>query len=416
MKTEPEVAVIGGGPAGLGAALAAKNAGAERVLVFERAEALGGVLHQCVHNGFGLHYYKEDLTGPEYAHRLIEDARAAGIEFLTDTMVLGLGEDRTLRAVNKNGVIEAKAGAVVLAMGCRERTAGAIGFPGMRPAGVYTAGVAQRLVNIEGYLPGREVVILGSGDIGMIMARRLTLEGAKVKAVFEILPYPSGLIRNEVQCLRDYGIPLHLSHTVSFIHGKDRVTGVTVSRVDERLRPIQGTEQYVSCDTLLLSVGLIPENELSRMAGVPLDPVTGGAIVDETRETLVPGVFACGNVLHVHDLVDNATVEASIAGASAAAYARKAPSARGREVTVKAHDNVRYVVPHKLDPQGATDKATLWLRVTRPMTEVVLKVGRKSKKLPFVRPSEMITYELSREEIREAATQGKDLTVGCDPA
>ena len=415
MTTERyDVAVIGGGPAGLSAAIAARKGGAERVVIFERAEALGGVLHQCVHNGFGLHHFREDLTGPEYAHRLVQEAREIGVEFLLETMVLNVGADRALTAGNRRGLIQARTGAVVLAMGCRERTAGAIGIPGLRPAGVYTAGVAQRLVNIEGYLPGTEVVILGSGDIGMIMARRLTLEGAHVKAVLEILPYPSGLIRNEVQCLRDYDIPLLLSHTVTFIHGRDRISGVTFSRVDECLRPVPGTEQEMDCDTLLLSVGLIPENELSRLAGVPLDPVTGGAVVNERRETMVPGIFACGNVLHVHDLVDNASVEADMAGHSAAAYARGEAAPTGRTIPVRAGANVRYVVPHQVEVDAPGDELTLWLRVAQPVSDAVLKLGRRRRRLPYGRPSEMITLKVKRSDVREEAGRAGELTVSCE--
>jgi len=414
MIVEPDVAVVGGGPAGLTAAIAARKAGAVNVVLLERDEMLGGVLHQCIHNGFGLHYYNEDLTGPEYAHRLIEEARAAGVEFLTETMVLSLAEDRELRAVNKSGLVEIRPGAAVLAMGCRERTRGAIGLPGLRPAGVYTAGVAQRLVNIEGFLPGEEVVILGSGDIGMIMARRLTLEGAKVKAVLEILPYPSGLIRNEVQCLEDYKIPLYLSHTVSFIHGKDRITGVTVSEVDDCLRPKPGTERVIDCDTLLLSVGLIPENELSRMAGIILDSVTGGPLVKESRETSIPGVFACGNVLHVHDLVDNASVEAEIAGRNAAAHAGRGVSSSPGSLAVKAGTNVRYVVPQQVDLDGLEEKVTFWLRVTQPLTDVVLKMGDRKRRVPFARPSEMLTFRVPREEIKALASRGEDITIDCE--
>jgi len=412
---EIEVAVVGGGPAGLGAAIAARKAGANNVVVFERAEALGGVLHQCVHNGFGLQYYEDDLTGPEYAHRLVEEAREEGVEYLLDTMVLSLDADRRLKAANRwQGLIEVQAGAVVLAMGCRERTRMAIGTPGMRPAGVYTAGVAQRLVNVEGYLPGEEVVVLGSGDIGMIMARRLTLEGVQVRAVLEILPYPGGLIRNEVQCLEDFGIPLLLSHTVTLVHGKDRVTGLTVSQVDEQFRPIAGTEQEMSCDTLLLSVGLIPENELSRMAGVPLDPVTGGAIVSESRETMVPGIFACGNVLHVHDLVDNASVEAEIAGKSAVAYAQQGAVGPENVITVRAGDNVQYVVPHQVDLDASEDKVTLWLRVTKPVSESVITLGREKKRLRYGRPSEMVTFKVDRDVISELAKRGEELQVHCE--
>jgi len=414
---KPDVAVIGGGPAGLAAAIAARRAGAEKVLIFERAEVLGGVLYQCIHNGFGLHYFDEDLSGPEYAHRLIEEARAIGVESLTETMVVDIDARRTVTAVNRRGVVEADSGAVVLAMGCRERTAGAIGLPGHRPAGVYTAGVAQRLVNIEGYLPGREVVILGSGDIGMIMARRLTIEGARVTAVYEILPYPSGLVRNEVQCLADYGIPLHLSHTVSFIHGKDRVEGVTVSRVDENFRPVEGTEEDVPCDTLLLSVGLIPENELTRMAGAEIDPVTNGAVVSQSRETSISGIFACGNVLHVHDLADNASSEAEVAGAAAARCARgdTRPETR-RHLRVKAGANVRYVVPQRVDLDAMEGDIRFWLRVTRPLEGLVLSAGLKKRKLPFARPSEMVSFTLTGEDIAGIARQGEELVCECLPA
>jgi len=403
MGSEVDVAVIGGGPAGLGAAIAARKAGADRVVVFERAEVLGGVLHQCIHNGFGLHHFGEDLTGPEYAHRLIEESRAVGVDSLLNTMVLSLGADRRVKAVNERGLIDVQAGAVVLAMGCRERTAGAIGLPGTRPAGVYTAGVAQRLVNVEGYLPGEEVVILGSGDIGMIMARRLTLEGAQVKAMLEILPYPGGLIRNEVQCLRDFDIPLSLSHTVTCIHGRDRVTGVTIARVDEQFQPIEGTEREIACDTLLLSVGLIPENELSRMAGVPLDPVTGGALVSESRETMIAGIFACGNVLHVHDLVDNASLEAEMTGKNAALSARGERVTSGDTVHVRAGRNVRYVIPHQVDLEGDEDRVRLWLRVTQPVANSVITLGQVRKRIPYGRPSEMITFRVKRSVLREIA-------------
>lgn len=396
------------------AAISAKRAGLERVVVLERAETLGGVLHQCVHNGFGLHYYGEDLTGPEYAHRLIEEARFQGVEFFTDTMVLSLSGDRGIRASSKTGLLELEPGAVVLGMGCRERTRGAIRIPGLRPSGVYTAGVAQRLVNIEGYLPGGEVVILGSGDIGMIMARRLTLEGARVKAVLEVLPYVSGLIRNQVQCLEDYGIPLWLSHTVTFVHGIERVSGVTVSQVDEGLKPVPGTDRFIECDTLLLSVGLIPENELSRVAGVAIDPLTGGPLVDERRQTSIPGVFACGNVLHVHDLVDNASVEAQIAGQNAAAFAGCSMDGSSGCLEVKAGRNVRYVVPQKVYPNG-TDEVAFWLRVTRPMTKVVFQVGGANLRLPFVRPSEMVTLRVSRDEIRALRARGSGVTIDCEP-
>ncbi|NLF28544.1 MAG: FAD-dependent oxidoreductase, partial [Clostridiales bacterium] len=317
MRCDFDVAVIGGGPAGLAAALEArKTAPGARIAVLERDRELGGILQQCIHNGFGLHFFGEELTGPEYVDRFVRRLEGTGIEVWTDAMVLSLSSDRRISCVSaERGLATLSAGAVVLAMGCRERPRGALSIPGTRPAGVYTAGCAQRLNNIDGYLPGRHVVILGSGDIGLIMARRMTWEGARVELVAEILPYSSGLNRNIVQCLEDNGIPLRYNHTVTRIHGKERVEGVTVSEVDPATRlPIPGTSEFIACDTLLLSVGLIPENELSKGAGVAIDPVTGGAVVDERRETSVPGVFACGNVLHVHDLVDNVSVEAMLAG------------------------------------------------------------------------------------------------------
>ena len=317
-----DVAVIGAGPAGMAAAIRAKEAGAEHVVLMERAEELGGLLHQCVHNGFGVLYFNEDLTGPEYGHRFIEKVMDTGVTPLLETMVVRLDKDRQIGAVNtREGFISFRPKSVVLAMGCRERSRGALNIPGSRPAGVLTAGTAQRFVNVEGFIPGKKVVILGSGDIGMIMARRMTLEGARVEAVVEILPYIGGLIRNEVQCLHDFDIPLFLNHTVMQIHGEERVEAVTVAQVDGNRQPIPGTGRTIECDTLLLSVGLIPENELSIMAGVQLDPVTGGALVDETRQTNINGVFAGGNVLHVHDLVDNVSWESELAGESAARFA-----------------------------------------------------------------------------------------------
>ncbi|HHV62331.1 MAG TPA: FAD-dependent oxidoreductase [Firmicutes bacterium] len=320
----PDVAIIGGGPAGLAAAIGACNAGVDpdRVFILERGERLGGILPQCIHHGFGLHRFKEELTGPEYADRFIREVERLGVKVLLNTMVIELGADRRITAVNDSqGLISFRPRAVVLAMGCRERTRAQIRIPGTRPAGVFTAGTAQRLVNIEGYLPGRRAVIIGSGDIGLIMARRLTIEGVEVAGVFEILPYPGGLARNVVQCLEDFGIPLYLSHTVVEIHGRDRVTGVTVARVDSSGDAVPGSESHVECDTVLLSVGLIPENELSRMAGVEIDPLTGGPVVTESFETSVSGIFACGNVLHVNDLVDNVSDEGERAGRQAGLYA-----------------------------------------------------------------------------------------------
>lgn len=318
------IVIIGGGPAGLAAAISAAEQGEKDILILERDRELGGILNQCIHNGFGLHTFQEELTGPEYAARYIEKVERMGIPYLTDTMVLDLSSEKVVTAVSPTeGIFQIQAQAVILAMGCRERPRGALNLPGYRPAGIYTAGTAQRLVNVEGRMPGREVVILGSGDIGLIMARRMTLEGAKVKVVAELMPYSGGLKRNIVQCLEDFGIPLKLSHTVVAIHGKERLTGVTLAQVDHDGRPVPGTEEEYSCDTLLLSVGLIPENELSKNAGVALSSATSGPVVDESFQTSVNGIFACGNVLHVHDLVDFVSEEAANAGRRAAEYARE---------------------------------------------------------------------------------------------
>ena len=394
MTRKVDVAIIGGGPAGLAAALAAEAAGA-KALVLERDRDAGGILQQCIHNGFGLHYFGEELTGPEYAARFLERAQAAkGIEILCDTMVLEVTEERRILAVSEGeGLIEIEAGAVVLAMGCRERTRGALNIPGSRPAGVYTAGCAQRLVNMEGYMPGREVVILGSGDIGLIMARRMAWEGAKVKLVAELMPYSSGLNRNIVQCLEDNDIPLKFNHTVVQIHGQERVTAVTVAEVDPETRlPIQGTEEMIPCDTLLLSVGLLPENELSRGTGIAMDTITTGAVVDERRQTSVPGIFACGNVLHVHDLVDNVSREAEIAGQAAAEYAlRNVACAPARKVLPEG--GVRYVVPQMLS-NGAEGKVDLYFRVGNAYkpARLTVTVGGKevlSRKKQIMTPGEM---------------------------
>lgn len=407
-RLEVDVAVIGGGPAGLAAALAAHKEGAARVLIIERNHELGGILQQCIHHGFGLHRFKAELTGPEYAQRFINQVRETDIQVLLETMVLEVTEDRTIYAVNSSeGMLEISAKAVVLAMGCRERTRGALRIPGKRPAGIFSAGTAQRYINIDGYIPGRKAVILGSGDIGLIMARRLTLEGAQVEAVVEIMPYAAGLARNVVQCLEDFDIPLILQSTVVDIHGEDRLEGVTIARVDEDWKPIPGTERKIECDTLLLSVGLIPENELSGGAGVELDPITNGPKVDETLMTSIPGIFACGNVLHVHDLVDNVSKEAERAGAFAAQYARQQLSAANRRIKVEAGENIRYVVPHEISLDKPVD---FFMRVQRPEDDVFLDLGGlRTVKKPFVRPSEMLNITLTPEVLGKL--QGDALTV-----
>ena len=373
MKTV-QLAIIGGGPAGLAAAIEAHKAGIRDILIIERDSAPGGILNQCIHAGFGLHTFHEELSGPEYAGRFIDQAEALGIPMLLDTMVLDLSPDRVLTVSSRQeGLQQIQAGAVILAMGCRERPRGALNLPGTRCAGIYSAGTAQRLVNMEGLMPGKEVVILGSGDIGLIMARRMTLEGAKVKAVAELLPYSGGLKRNIVQCLADFDIPLLLSTTVVEIHGDERLTGVTLAKVDEGRRPIPGTEQYIPCDTLLLSVGLLPENELTQQAGVRMSPVTGGAEVADDLSTSLPGVFACGNVLHVHDLVDFVSQEAGQAGRSAAAYLLgHAP--QGRVLPIRATGGVRYTVPQALHPETMADTVTVRFRVGRPYHDAAICV------------------------------------------
>ena len=362
-----DLIVVGGGPAGLAAACAAWEGGLKRILIVERDKELGGILNQCIHNGFGLHYFKEELTGPEYAGRFVKMLSDTGVEVRLDTMVLEVTADRCVHMVGSTtGYRVEQAKSIVLAMGCRERTRGAIAIPGTRPAGVYTAGAAQRYVNMEGWLPGTRVVILGSGDIGLIMARRMTLEGAKVLACVEVMPYSGGLNRNIVQCLNDYDIPLYLSHTVTDIRGRDRVEQVVVSQVDEKRNPIPGTEMVFDCDTLLLSVGLIPENELTRQAGVEMDRRTNGAVVYENMETSIPGVFACGNVCHVHDLVDFVTGESQRAGAAAARYVLRGEDGGAEPVLdVRNGDGVTYTVPQRIRP-GQVDKACgLFFRVNR---------------------------------------------------
>lgn len=402
-----ELVIIGGGPAGLAAAVAAYDSGIRDILILERDTSLGGILQQCIHNGFGLHRFGEELTGPEYAARYAKQVQERGIEALCGTMVLSVSPDKTVTAMNKQmGIFTLEATAVVLAMGCRERPRGALNIPGTRPAGIFTAGTAQRFVNMEGYLPGKEVVILGSGDIGLIMARRMTLEGAKVKAVCELMPYSGGLNRNIVQCLHDFNIPLHLSTTVSRIHGKERVTGVSIAKVDERLQVIPETETYIPCDTLLLSCGLLPENELTKSAGIPLDGITGGATVNQNRETSLEGVFACGNVLHVHDLVDFVSEEAALAGNAAAAYIQGKVPAKDSDLAVKPAGKVRYTVPQRID--SAKEEVALFFRVGSVADNAVLtvKCGEKvllTKKKRRMTPGEMESVRLSPALLSEAS-------------
>ena len=403
-----DLVIIGGGPAGLAAAVAARKSGVQDILILERDSELGGILNQCIHNGFGLHTFKEELTGPEYAARFVTQVRELEIEYKLNTMVLDLAADKTVTAMNKtDGLFQLHPKAVILAMGCRERPRGALNIPGYRPAGIFTAGTAQRLVNMEGCLPGRRVVILGSGDIGLIMARRMTLEGAKVLCVAELMPYSGGLKRNIVQCLDDFGIPLKLSHTVVDIQGKERVTGITLARV-ENGKPVPGTEEHYDCDTLLLSCGLLPENELSRAAGVALNRVTGGPAVNESLETNLPGVFAAGNVLHVHDLVDFVSLEAEALASSAAEYLKN-HALPPCPLEVRAGANVGHVIPQRI--RGSRD-FTLSLRVSRPMKAVTLTVtqdGREvlRRRLPKALPAEMLQLP-----IRAAALeQSGDLEV-----
>ena len=389
-----DLIVIGGGPAGLAAAIEARHQGIRDILVVERDRELGGILPQCIHNGFGLHIFKEELTGPEYAERFIRELEDLGIERRLDTLVLDLRPDRSVDLVSAvRGVETVQARAVVLAMGCRERTRGAIGLPGTRPAGIYTAGAAQRFVNMEGYLVGKRAVVLGSGDIGLIMARRLTLEGARVLAVAEVQPYPGGLTRNLVQCLEDFGIPLYLSHTVVDVRGRERLEGVTLARVDADHRPVPGTERHYDCDTLLLSVGLIPENELSLAAGLALDPATGGPVVTESLETTVPGIFACGNVVQVHDLVDWVSEEARRAGRGAARFIL-GPAPAGTEWATRAGEGVRYVVPQRVRTSCVEGGLDLMLRVARPFRDhrLTLRCGGElvyQVRRPRLAPGEM---------------------------
>ena len=414
-----KIVIIGGGPAGLAAAISAKQAGVDDILILERDNKLGGILNQCIHNGFGLHTFKEELTGPEYAARFITQVKEMGIAYELNTMVIDITEDKVITSVSeKKGLRHIRAGAIILAMGCRERPRGALNIPGYRPAGIYNAGTAQRLVNIEGYMPGKEVVILGSGDIGLIMARRLTLEGAKVKVVAEIMPYSGGLKRNIVQCLDDYGIPLKLSHTVVDIKGRERVEAVTIARVDENRQPVPGTEETYTCDTLLLSVGLIPENELSEKIHVQLDARTNGPIVDESFETSVPGVFACGNVLHVHDLVDFVSEEAGNAGKRAAEYVENG-CAKDREqtnvITVCPAEGVNYTVPKYIHPDHLKNNLKIRFRVRQIYENAAIGVYvdgeplMKKKKRIFA-PGEMEEVNLKERDF-EKLRGSKELVV-----
>jgi len=407
---EVDLAIIGAGPAGMAAAMSAVEAGLENIMLLERAEYPGGLLHQCIHNGFGLHYFGEDLTGPEYAERFINQLASTDVQLCLNTMVTHFYPDRSIVAINPEwGEFKVLPRSVVLAMGCREKTRFATGIPGSRPAGIFTAGLAQKLVNVDGYLPGEAFVILGSGDIGMIMARRLTLEGAQVKAVVEIMPHVGGLIRNEVQCLHDFEIPLLLEHTVTEIYGNDRVEGVKIARVDKEGNPDMKSERIMSCDCLLLSVGLIPENELSVEAGIKLDPQIGGPIIDEFLQTSFDGVFAAGNVVQVWDLVDNVTLDGEKTGTSAAKYVAGDLKKQPKEIRVLPGENIRTVTPHRI---VGMDKAEIALRVQEPMYKAEVRVGDYRKKYRVVSPTEVVKISLESSDL-EAFREAGELTVSC---
>jgi len=413
-----DVIVVGSGPGGLAAAISAKKNGAQDVLIIERDVEPGGILLQCIHNGFGVEVFKQDLPGPSYAQRFIDEAFSVGVDFLLDSMVLEITRDHRVTIASKRyGIVTIQAKAVVLAMGCRERTRAQVRLPGTRPAGVFTAGTAQRWVNVEGYMPGKNFVILGSGDIGMIMARRLTFEGAKVERVLEVMPYLSGLTRNYVQCLLDYDIELQLMHTVKNIIGKKRVEAIESVAVDEKWNPIPGTEEVIPCDTLLLSVGLIPENELSRQAGVLIDPVTAGPYVDDTFQTNIPGIFSAGNVVHVYDLVDWVTEAGLTAGKAAAKYLQNPPKGKAKIIPVKPGDNVRYVVPHTLNPDHLADgDIRVQMRVRAPIEAPVWVEARVGERMitrkgePYARPGEMVTLTL-KPNLLDELKAAEELTI-----